>query len=331
MPSELMTASRYRAWHRCPRYHHYAYELRWRAWRSSPAARFGTLMHAALETWWLCWRTGEAGQAALDEALTAIGHAVAALDVEVDPFVQETLEALLVGYHARWAPEMSKTEVLHVEHCFRRPLEGTPGWGIGGKMDVIIRRRGRVYVVEHKTTSSDLAPGSAYWVKLRMDPQISIYHDGAQELGHDVEGCIYDVIRKPTIRPYQATPPEKRKYRKDGKLYANQRERDETPEEYRDRLVDDVADHPEAYYQRAEVVRLDHELDDARSDIHATACIISASSRAEEMSPRNPDACFRFNAPCDYLDVCSGAARIDTDHRFVQIGPHPELAEESRP
>ena len=35
--------------------------------------------------------------------------------------------------------------------------------------------------------------------------------DGAAALGHDVAGCLYDVICKPGLRPLKATPVEARK------------------------------------------------------------------------------------------------------------------------
>jgi hypothetical protein len=40
-----------------------------------------------------------------------------------------------------------------------------------------------VLVVEHKTSSEDVTPGSFYWSRLRMDGQVSVYFDGARALG----------------------------------------------------------------------------------------------------------------------------------------------------
>ena len=43
-----------------------------------------------------------------------------------------------------------------------------------------------------------------------IDGQVSGYYVGASTLGYEVDVCLYDVIRKPTIRPYKATPEESR-------------------------------------------------------------------------------------------------------------------------
>jgi hypothetical protein len=34
-----------------------------------------------------------------------------------------------------------------------------------------------------------------------MDSQVSTYYEGGRFLGHDVVGCIYDVVFKPRQRP----------------------------------------------------------------------------------------------------------------------------------
>ena len=328
MPSkpELMTASRYRSVLKCPRYHYYAYELGYRTHKSSTALQFGTLMHAALETWWLTWKTGEAGQAALDEALEALHHASIELMYPLDPYVRTQIEALMIGYHHYYAPNMAEIKVLAVEEQFKGRTR-VPGWCLSGKIDAIIKRRGRVYLVEHKTTSTDVTPGSAYWIKLRMDPQISFYHHGARMLGYEVEGCIYDVICKPTINPYKATPEADRKYRKeDNKLYASQHEHDEPLDAYAERLGASIAKQPSRYYKRAEVVRLDSELESARADVYAALATIEANRRHDQIPARNTEACHRYGTPCEYFDVCSGAARIDNPRRFKRLGTkHPEL------
>jgi hypothetical protein len=55
---------------------------------------------------------------------------------------------------------------------------------LGGKLDVLVRDQdSRALIIEHKTSSEDLGPGSDYWRRLRMDPQISTYFVGARALG----------------------------------------------------------------------------------------------------------------------------------------------------
>ena len=122
---------------------------------------------------------------------------------------------------------------------------------------------------------------------------------------------------------YDKHPEEKAKV---GQLVAGQRAHDETVEEYLQRLLTDIAERPDSYFQRATVVRLEEELDAARRDVWSVVQGIDAT--AFEQPPRNPDACFRFGSPCEYFDVCSGAASIDDPARFRTVAAHPELTVE---
>ncbi len=327
--TELMTSSRYRAAHLCARYQHYRYDLGYRPRERTPRTlAFSLLVHASLEQWWLAWKA-EAGLRDRVPLRQAIDVIEANQFETLDDFDLAKAEALITGYHCRWLPEMRGVEVLAVEPEFRSPLsdpdtdEESAAWQLAGKIDVIIRKDGHIYLIEHKTTSVDLSPGLAYWSKLRMDPQISIRHDGARSLGYEVRGYIYDVITKPALRPLKATPVKNRKYTNAGKLYASQRERDETPTEYCDRLISTINDALDKYFQRAIVVRRDRELDEARRDIWATVQSIVARST---LAARNIDACFHYHRPCDYLDVCSGVDHITNEGRFIRLtNKHPEL------
>lgn len=188
----------------------------------------------------------------------------------------------------------------------------------------------KILVLEHKTTSEDISLGSIYWRKLVLDAQISNYMVGARALGFEPDGVYYDALRKPATDPYVATPLEKRQYTKPtakdpvSRLYANQRDRDETPEEYRDRLLALIAEKPEHYYQRGIVVRLEEEERDAAFDVWQTAEQIRLSRRYERW-PRNVDACSQYNRMCDYWEVCSGQASIDDPLRYEVTVAHPEL------
>lgn len=252
-----------------------------------------------------------------------------------DPFDLARAEVMLRGYDARWGGDTY--EVIAVEREFRAPLVN-PDTGaasrtftLGGKLDVLVREiggRGRNLVIEHKTTSEDACAGSDYIKRLRLDAQVSIYFDGAASVfDGDVDGCIYDVLVKPGIRPHSATPAESRKYTKDGRLYANQRENDETPAEFRARLIERVTASPDDHYVRAEVVRLDGELDDARRD----AWELGREMRESELAgrfPRNPDACVRYGRTCEFFGVCTGEARIDNPAEFTkQERAHAELSD----
>jgi hypothetical protein len=330
--TEIITSSRLRAFHACQRLHHIRYHQGFAPLEERDTAAFGTLIHHALEAWWLAWKEGGRPEGAMMLALSEHGRGV-------DMATMAKAELLMSAYDLRWAPNMGEWEVLAVEVPFECDLTTPDGMEIvygarrAGKIDAIVRRRsdGAVFSVEHKTTGADLSPGSGYWSRLRMDSQVSFYFDGAASLGYELQGCIYDVLVRPDHRPLKATPVEQRKYTratkdKPSRLYAGQREEDETFDDFKARMAEDIAASPDAYLQRTEVVRLESELFAARTDVYDASMLIM-HAKEWHLAPRNVDQCLRlYGAVCPFLDVCSGMADLADTHRFKRLPDvHPEL------
>lgn len=320
----LLTASRLKCARRCAREHQYRYIERFAPAVEADALRYGTGIHLLLEAWW----RAEPGSR-LAEAMAALaGYQWA------DEYERVRAEAMLVGYHVRWDGAADEYDALVVEARFEAPLRNpatnaaSRTWMLAGKLDGIVRERatGRVLVLEHKTTSEECGPGSTYLQRLRLDGQVSLYYVGAESLlGHAVDGCLYDVLRKPALRPAKATPPETRKYTKAGALYAGQRDQDETPEEYRARLFDAIAEDPSRYYVRAEVPRLEHELAEAMHDVWQTGRVLR-ENELRGFHPRNPDACMRYGRACEFFSVCCGEANLGDPQLYRQMeSAYPEL------
>lgn len=116
------------------------------------------------------------------------------------------------------------------------------------------------------------------------------------------------------------------------RLHSGQRLADETPDEFRIRVREDIADNPEQYYQRADVVRLEEELIEFRFDnwVLAETLLerqVAGRTMGKMAWPRNPDACFKWNRACEYYGACTGSASIDDDHIFRdKAGQHEELS-----
>lgn len=322
---DLMTNSRLRVYRECARKERLMFVDLWRPVREDDNLAFGSLGHLGLEAW---WNAVPAGQDPLTAALAVVAGRAR------DPYQQASVEELLKGYDARWLPEADKYDVLHVEAQFVAPLlnpetwAASRTWDLGGKVDVIVRERdsGRVLVVEHKFTGESVSdPTAPYWAKLTMDGQVSHYFIGAESLGEKVEGCIYDVIAKPGQRPLKATPVESRKYTKDGKLYAAQRENDETPEQYRARVAEAIAADPLGFFQRRSVPRLESDLRDYLFDVWQYGQQIREAHNGGR-APRNPDACHRFGT-CAFWDVCANGLKPEDHPDLYQRGEsaHPEL------
>jgi hypothetical protein len=334
---QVVTKSRLACFGSCQRLHHLRYNLGVRPLVDGDVQAWGNLMHAGLEAWWRTYQ----GLADGEEPLTGLplGNAQIAMFAyrEKSPSIDDAAMAkaaiMMAAYDARWAPTMHEWEVLGVEVEFIAMIPGRRRLRVAGKLDALVRKRshGSVWFVEHKTTGADLSAGATYWQRLRMDPQVSIYFGGCQALGHDPAGCIYDVIDRPNEKPLKATPEDKRKYTKPTKkdpvsrLYANQREADETLEEFQSRIAAAVTEQPDLYFARAEVVRLESELEESAKDVEAIAIQIRDSATAEH-APRNPGACHMYGRTCEMFDVCSGTASIDDETRFRRAeNPHEEL------
>lgn len=283
-------------------------------------------------------------------AIEAI-HREASEQDERDLFTLAKAEALLIGYTARWGG--MDLETVGVEVQFQIPIwlggemfnhrnevvaRASPreAFDLEGSIDAIVKSftRGNWYHfnVEHKTTSWDISPGSDYWAKLiALDPQVSTYDAASRAMGYDIRGTIYDVIRKPEIAPLKATPEDLKKYTKPTKLepiprlYANQRETDETVDEYRGRLISDIIARPNWYFARSTIVRLDHDNDEHAKDVEDTARMIQFATDRDAW-PRSPNACERFRRLCEFHPICAHETSLDDMVRYERKSePHEEL------
>jgi hypothetical protein len=321
---QLLTTSGIKAYSACPRQYRYAYALGYRRVTQPDALAFGTAVHLALEAYWRSRKTGESAPAA------AAFDAHAATDL-LGP-ARARAEAMVTAYAAAWGAE--SVEVLEVEREFRLPLvnpatgHASPRWKLGGKIDLILRLAdGRTAIVEHKTTSRDPGPGSEYRDALALDGQVSQYFLGAEALGYAPDLCLYDVLVKPAIKPLEATPEASRRYRKsDGQLDARQRERDETLDEYRERVLSAVAASPEKFLARIEVPRLEAEREEYQGDLWDLAAEIRLAERTGR-ARRNTAACWRYGSPCEFLPVCQKRASLEDPALYHRPGAHPELDE----
>lgn len=331
------SATRLATLHTCLRKYKYKYVDRL-VEPTTDSQAYGKAMHAAYETW---LRTYDRGA----EARLIVAHASIA-ESGLNAVEAIRAHAVMEGYELRWGAVPWR--VLAVEIPFRYDLGGHVLIGV---IDAIIQDEtdARVYVVEHKNTVSDIAPGTAYWEMLTIDRQVSVYVDGASMLGYEIAGVIYDAIGKPKHDRLLATPEEARKYTKgkgcklcggthggkggikrgDGcatcnqtgwfeepKLYENQRAEDETPESFDARVRAAIAEHPEVFYQRATIVRTDDELPKMRSDLLETIRL-ARMCEVLDMWPRgNTHACRSFGTACAFIPLCNGSADLSDESRF---------------
>jgi hypothetical protein len=238
-------------------------------------------------------------------------------------------------------PDLRVDQIIETEGPFeiaiRNPETGraSTSFNFAGKRDKIVKLGdGRLAVMEHKTTGDDIGVESDYWRRLRIDSQISGYMLAAKTQGHDVQTVLYDVIRKPTIAPKQiplldeqalkivvdqATGERmlKSNIKKDGTPGAGHGEpyqagnaekgwilltRVETPEEFGNRLTDDIAQRPEFYFARQEIPRLEADLDEFSTQLWQIQQQMRESYQKGRHF-RNTSACIG-KGRCEFLDLC---------------------------
>lgn len=310
----LLTTTRLTTLRTCPRRHYLGFELGLARVRQDAPRRFGSAYHRGMER-----RNG--GVSLVDvvaEARTGYATCPDWADPTDWAVECETLAQLLAGYF--WRYENDDLEVLAAERPFEIPLTnpdtGKPSRAflLAGKIDAIVRLPdGRLAVLEYKTAGEDISSDSEYWLRLRCDGQISLYVIAARALGFDVATVLYDVTRKPTIRLRQ----------------------NESPQQYGQRLLDDIATRPDFYYARREIPRLEHDLAEFRAEVWQQAQqLLEIRRRADRLD--DPSRAWFRNAGrwtcgwCDFAQLCLNGVRVAPGSAVpsgyqILANPHPEL------
>jgi hypothetical protein len=181
---------------------------------------------------------------------------------------------------------------------------------------------GDLVVIDEKTTSSDIRPGSWFWEKLVLDLQVSTYTWAARANGHPVAHAIWDAVRRPNLKRREvAIEPEyytrAGKWGAVGDLKPGTGIPAETPAEFAIRVRDTILEKPTEYFQRERVVRLTDELEAAMEDVeHEGQRILDSWDRGHW--PRNSGACFDFGQQrrCEYFEICAGSASASDDQLY---------------
>jgi hypothetical protein len=157
------------------------------------------------------------------------------------------MRAVLPAYFAR---VQKKTQLYNdfearkwiaIEKQFKVPLKITKGEDpvpIRGQFDGVyqlIGKSGGVWVMDTKNLS---VVQEESMEALHCDLQVMVYVWAASKLWPNVKGCIYNIIRRPTLR----------------------RKVDESDAAFSQRIKDDVAERPDFYFSRYEVTILPEDI-----------------------------------------------------------------------
>lgn len=257
---------------------------------------------------------------------------------EIDEYDRETINALMIGYQERWRESTYRAVCIEEEfllpilnpHSDRLSMSRT--FDYAGKVDLIVddpTQPGKRWLMDHKSSSEDISnPASDFWLRLRNATQPSHYQLALKQLGIEIDGCIWDVIRKPTIRPRKLTKAERQEI-SDHRTYFGisvnlvQAPENETPILYGARVLADIREQPGKYYQRQIVPRTSEDLYEYASELFGLSTRIRDAARTNQFfKTGEPHSCTLYNRSCEYLPLC---AREGSELDYLRQDPHEEL------
>jgi hypothetical protein len=263
----VVTNSELTCFRRCQREHYYRYRERVEPLVPAEALVRGKRIHQELAD------------------IDSMGHMVAKFE---QPGLPSADAMMLLGYQTYWPGWLSP---LSVNVPFAVDIGSVV---LVGELDAA--NADRTLIIEHKTTSSSIEPGGQYWREVvRTNPQASAYC-----LAFPGAKILWDVLRKPTLRQYEAN---------------TRRKEPETDEAFEARILADMAERPEFYFARTTVVRMQHELEAYKRDIMEIVFCMGLRSAwygTDSIEPpRNPDVCWTYGRPCDFFGVCWEGESLD--------------------
>lgn len=325
--------------------------------REAEYFRLGTMFHLCQEM--------HANHAALADIQAAIqkNYANPSEDLNDDELQAWAYEAVTVwvlfqGWLWRW--ESQPLTTLAAEQVFtfpiRNPATGHPARiqladgsymprSMSGKIDRIIQWGPKLAVLDYKTTGRDIEDPD-FWDALKLDTQPTGYVLGARAMGYQAECIVYDVTRKPTIRPTNVPLTDAdgvkividcqgvRVRTKDGKKWRQTSDseagytlqtRPMTLQEWSDKLWQDIQERPDRYYARREIARSEKDISNYRQDIWSQHKLLSEMENNGRFY-RNPSACLG-RTRCPMFAICTqGMDTTTTPAGFVRVAqPHTEL------
>lgn len=325
-PNNTLTASRMNGFLRCQRASYWGSEVGLVKDEAFLALRFGSAWARGMDARW----EGHDYDSALAFAIPE--------GIDLPAYDTHKLAAMLAGYYDYWGP-IEDCAKIHPEVQFSYDLG--LGFKVEGKLDGLgTGTDGLSVIVEGKTTGESISHHSDYWLRLAFNMQLYQYVCAARQYGWDVSRVIYDVVRKPGIKPRMIQDVDssgkkivtgmdgKRvmlkagknkgepKQSADGSKGETIKEHRETPEEFSDRLWKDTRMRPDFYFARREVPILDDQVDAfiaQRLSIARSILFLREQSqtllRPEDAWPRNVgESTCNF---CSYKSFCLAGISVD--------------------
>jgi hypothetical protein len=335
----------------CPMLYNLRHVLRIRPIEPADSLRQGTNWHKCLEL----LTSPDGGRDAMIEHLNQ-AYATCPPSIELSDWEVERTVLLYSALGWQWHWQNDGIETVAREIPFNRQINNV--YSRRGKIDRIIRHNGQLMLGEYKSTSRPIDPGSMYWNRLTLDSQITLYLIEARhaQLAGELEaygifasdplisGVLYDVWKKPLIRPKKLTQAESKKFA-DTSEYMNEHfnikvgpdDPDkpelgkritvndvdaevtpgskegtfairETPEMFGARLLAGITTDPSSFFARKEISRTDAELERWDKEYTNMARLINICQQRNLWfhNEHHCDSKYR----CEYVPICLYGADI---------------------
>ena len=287
----------------CPRKYFNQYHLGRVPARDDAKLVFGRLMHECTALWW-------------SDGVDAVRAYLIEHAANIDPTDAAKISALLEHY----APPREAYEVVGVEVPFTvtvpHPKTGRALRGVRfrGFVDAVLRERstGRTIIRECKTTTEEIIGFGPFWARVAIDAQTALY-----KWAFGADGAVYDVIRKPLLRPSSVDRKAARE-----RIETHRGNTDIEPteldvlEQYQRRVSCVIAELPEQWFQWRPLWKGEEDVREAHLDLYHTVRSLQRAER-EGAFPRHVGACRGIYGVCPFLDCCAGRASIDDEGLFV--------------
>ena len=236
---------------------------------------------------------------------------------ELAPFfleIKEQAENLFKRYLQCYKPD--KWDVIVAEREFLVPIPNTDAC-LKFVVDLLIQEKdGGVWLVDHKFTSRDL-DSWANW--LSLDEQANLYLWGLNELGYNVEGAIFNLLRTKT--------PTVPKILKSGQL-SKAKNIDTDPETYLQAIIDNklnvrdytdilehLNDHGKPFFKQFKTARTKPEL--GLICLELEALIHDLKTNQEAYPVKNATQACGWD--CPYLELCLMDSKLIDSKQYISV------------
>lgn len=274
--------------------------------------------------------------------MTPLEAAIAVVDAEPEYSLrQATVRAMLVGYDHKYADSMHDYQIHRVEEAITAPLFNpetqakSRTYITGGVIDVDLSDgRGHGFM-DHKSSSDDIEdPNSPYWRQLVVESQLDHYILNKHINGEKTDWAVWDVMRKPGIRPRRIEKAEQKTLETDGTYWGARFDPDtiraaiadgrESLQLYEARLIAECVEKPERYFQRRRITRTSDQILRYAEELWDDGQDLLVAKRTSRHS-RNAKSCMMYGRPCVFLGICANEDSADSGKWRTKSFVHNEF------